>query len=182
MWNLPKGHEFMREVSTAKLKVAYRKETSEKAKMRLLVAVKRRQGKSIDQIASDLEMGRRTVHSWLRRFVKRGLQGAYDVKQPGRPKRLTDRQLKSLRKDLLAGPEKFGFEKQLWTTRMVQEHVRRRYGVSYVDRHMRRLLRRMGFSSQTPRPVHYKADKRAQERFKKTSVRSWQSTENAASQ
>ena len=111
MWNLPKGHEFMREVSTAKLKAVYRKETSEKAKMRLLSAVKRRQGKSIDQIAGDLEMGRRTVHSWLRRFVKRGLEGAYDVKQPGRPKRLTDRQLKSLRSDLIGGPEKFGFGK-----------------------------------------------------------------------
>jgi len=182
MWNLPKGHEFMREVSTAKLKAAYGRETSEKAKMRLLAAVKRRQGKSIDQIASDLEIGRRTVHSWLWRFVEKGLEGVYDVKQPGRPKRLTEKQLKGLRGDLIAGPEKFGFGKQLWTTRMVQEHVRRKYRVNYVDRHMRRLLRRMGFSSQKPRPVHYKADKREQERFKKRFARPWQSTGNAVSQ
>jgi transposase len=182
MWNLPKGREFMRMVSTRKLKAAYRGEASKKAEMRLLSAVKRREGRSIDQIASDLEIGRRTVHSWLRRFVERGLQGAHDIKQPGRPKRLRDQQLKSLRKDLIAGPEKFGFSKQLWTTRMVQEHVRRKYKVSYVDRHMRRLLRRMGFSCQKPRPMHYKADKRAQERFKKTSARSCQPTESAASQ
>lgn len=182
MWNLPKGHEFMREVSTAKLKAAYGKETSEKAKMRLLAAVKRRQGKSIDQIASDLEIGRRTVHSWLWRFVEKGLDGVHDVKQPGRPKRLTERQMKGLKGDLIAGPEKFGFGKQLWTTRMVQEHVRRKYGVSYVDRHMRRLLRRMGFSSQKPRPVHYKADKREQERFKKRFAGSYQRTGNADSQ
>jgi len=167
MWNLPKGNEFMPGVSTAKLKAAYEKETSEKAKMRLLAAVKRRQGESIDQIADGLEIGRRTAHSWLWRFVETGLDGARDVKQPGRPKRLTEKQLKGLRDDLIAGPEKFGFGKQLWTTRMVQEHVRRKYGVSYVDPHMRRLLRRMGFSSQKPRPVHYKADKRQQERFKK---------------
>lgn len=182
MWNLPKGHEFMRGVSARKLEAAYRRERSKKAKMRLLAAIKRRQGKSIDLIASDLEMGRRTVHSWLRRFVEMGLQGAYDIKQPGRPKRLTDQQLKSLREDLIAGPEKFGFSKQLWTTRMVQKHVRRKYKVSYVDRHMRRLLRRMGFSCQKPRPVHYKTDKRAQERFKKTSARSLRHTESAASQ
>jgi transposase len=182
MWNLPKGHKFMRGVSTAKLKAAYKKETSKKAKMRLLVALKRRQGESIDQIAGDLEMGRRTVHSWLRRFVKRGLKGVHDVKQPGRPRRLTEWQLRRLREDLISGPEKFGFRKQLWTTRMVQEHVHRKYGVSYVDRHMRRLLRRLGFSSQKPRPVHYKANEREQERFKKTSPRSWQSTKNVASQ
>lgn len=182
MWNLPKGREFMRGVSMRGLKAAYRKETSKKAKMRLLAAVKRKQGKSIDQIASDLEMGRRTVHSWLRRFMERGLQGAHDIKQPGRPRRLTDQQLKNLRKDLIVGPEKFGFSKQLWNTRMVQEHVRRKYKVSYVDRHMRRLLRKMGFSCQKPRPVHHKADKCAQERFKKTSARSLRHTESAASQ
>lgn len=177
MWNLPKGEEFLWRISTQKLKNAYNRETEQKAKMRLLAAIKRREGKSIDAIANDLSIGRRKAHEWLRRFVERGLQGTYDKKQPGRPTLLAKKQLK---KDLIAGPQKFGFSKQLWTTRMVQEHVRKKYGISYVDRHMRRLLNSMGFSSQKPRPVHYKADKRSQERFKKTSGKFWASTGSAA--
>lgn len=169
MWNLPRGEEFLWRISTQELKNAYNKETKQKSKMRLLAAIKRREGKSIDAIAHDLSIGRRKAHEWLRRFVERGLQGAYDIKQAGRPKRLTEKQLRGLKKDLLMGPQKFGFSKQLWTTRMVQDHIRKKYHVEYVDRHMRRLLHMMGFSIQKPRPVHYKADKRSQERFKKTS-------------
>ncbi|MBI5332195.1 MAG: helix-turn-helix domain-containing protein [Candidatus Aenigmarchaeota archaeon] len=45
--------------------------------MRLLAAIKRRQGKSIDKIANDLERSRHTVYSWICRFIDRGLEGAY---------------------------------------------------------------------------------------------------------
>lgn len=156
-------------------------EKNSKARLRFLAALKRREGKSLDAIARDLGMGRRTVHEWLRRFVEMGLEGVYDKKQPGRPRRLTERQTRELRKDLMAGPEGFGFSKQLWTTRMVQEHVKRKFHAEYVDRHMRRLLQGMGFSIQKPRPVHYKADKRVQERFKKTSEKYWADTGSGAS-
>jgi transposase len=181
MWNLPKGEEFLWKVSTKKLKSVYQKERQQKAKLRLLAALKRREGKSTDAIAQNLNIGKRSVHEWLHRFVDRGLQGAYDIKQTGRPKLLTDTQLKNLRNDLIAGPHKFGFSKQLWTTRMVQEHVKKKYHIKYVDRHMRRILHSMGFSSQKPRPVHYKADKAAQELFKKTSGKCWANTASAAS-
>jgi len=178
-WNLPKGEDFLPRVSLGTLRSLYEEEKSYKAKSRLLVALKRKEGESMDTIAQQLEMQRITVNKMLHRFQLRGVSAKDDEKGRGRRKELTEPQLKNLRKQLLRGPRKG--QNPLWTTKMVMGHVEKKYGKKYTVRHMRRLLHQLGFSVQKPRPRHYMADVKQQEHFKKTSGKASGNTGKEAS-
>ena len=51
MWQLPKSKEFLPEVSSLRLQKLYDTEKNAKAKIRLLSAIHRKKGKSIDAIS-----------------------------------------------------------------------------------------------------------------------------------
>ncbi len=178
-WNLPKGDDFLPTVSFGALRRLYDEDKSYKAKSRLLVALKRKEGESMDSIARQLEMKRITVNTILHRFQDRGISAKDDEKRSGRPSELSRPQLKNLRTQLLKGPRKG--QNPLWTTKMVMDLVEREYRKKYTVRHMRRLLHQLGFSVQKPRPRHYLADPKEQEQFKKTSEKPLENTENAVS-
>lgn len=156
-------------ISASRLRSLYASETDAKARLRLLAALKRKEGKTIAQIADDLGKPVMTVCNWLKAFDEFGVRRRFDIKRPGRPKRLSAEQMKSLRRDLLKGPAKHGHEAAFWNTKLVQEHVRHKFGVSFVERHMGRLLHKIGFSLKKPRPRDYRANKAQQKRFKKNS-------------
>ena len=179
-WNLPKGEEFLPKISLGTLRSLYEDENSYKAKIRLLMALKRKEGESMDEIAQQLEMKRLTVNLTLHRFQERGITAKNDEKRSGRPQELSRPQLKNLRKLLLKGPRKG--QNPLWTTKMVMALVEAEYSKKYTVRHMRRLLHQLGFSVQKPRPRHYKTDVAEQEHFKKTSEKASENIEKEASQ
>ena len=165
MWNLKKGNEFLSYVSVERLKKLYDREQNAKAKLRLLAAIRRKKGESLDEIATALEKPRRTIHGWLQRFEERKLKAVHDKKQPGRPSKLTLSQLKQLRRELIKGPAHV--PGRLWTNRLVNEHLEKRYGLRYERKYVTVVLHKLGFSVQKPRQQHYKADKTTQEQFKK---------------
>ncbi|VVB99684.1 Winged helix-turn helix [uncultured archaeon] len=170
------GGDFFEGVSTNALRKAFVSETNVRAKIRLHAAFLRRKGKRVDEIAETLGVTKSAVSKWLNKLHVNGIAAAMPVKQTGRPKRLSAEQLKLLRKDLLKTPDKHGYGASFWETRTVQEHAKKKFGASFVDRHMRRLLHRMGFSQIKPRPSDYRADKAAQKRFKKNSLAWYPST------
>lgn len=145
------GRDFLENTSTRKLKKAYATETNVRAKMRLQAALLRRKGKKIEDIAYTLEKPKGTISKWLNLLENEGLAAATPKKQPGRPRRLTIQQLKTLRKDLLQLPEKLGYSDGYWNTRLVREHVKRKFKATFTPRHMTRLLLRVGFSFKKPR-------------------------------
>lgn len=178
-WQLAKGDDFLPEFTADELREMQRQEKQAKPKLRLLVALKRKEGQSFDSIANQLEMKRITVNKLLHRFQDRGISAKEDEQRSGRPRSLTQPQLKSLRKRLIKGPRKG--QNPMWTTKMVMGHVEKKYGEKYTARHMRRLLQQLGFSVQKPRPRHYEANPEEQARFKKTSERSSENTAKGAS-
>ena len=165
MWCLKRGRAFLSYVGLERLQKMYNREQNAKAKLRLLAAIRRKKGESLDDIADALEKPRRTIHGWLTRFEQRRLKAIHDKKQSGRPTRLTSAQLKKLRRELIHGPAHV--PSHLWTTRLVHEHLAKKYGIKYKRSNVFRLLHALGFSAQKPRPQHYKTSKDVQERFKK---------------
>ena len=153
VWKLPKGDDFLPDISIEDLQRLYEREKKAKPKLRLLCAIHRKEGRSIDEIASFTKMKRRTVHDTLWRFVERGIDAKDSIKQPGRPPKLTPEQRKRLVQRLEEGPPyNMG---GLWTTKAVQEYIKKEFGVSYTLAHVWELLIAMGFSLQRPRPRHY---------------------------
>src|SRR3989338_6866047 len=165
MWMLKRGNSFFPTVSLKRLQKLYTEEKNVKAKLRLLTAIHRKKGDSIDEITHILEKPRRTIHGWLQRFEQRGIKGVYDKKQPGRTPKLNKSQLKKLRRELLRGPAHV--PGRIWTMRLASDHIKKEYGIQYKRHNIFRLLRLLGFSVQKPRQQHYKSDKKAQTIFKK---------------
>lgn len=166
-WNLGKGKGFLPGVSLAELESMYKMEKNAKPKQRLLCAIHRKQGKSIDTIRDIMHMHRRTVHDTIRRFDARGVSAKDSIKQSGRPPLLTEKQRRELVKELEAGPpyNKSG----LWSTKEVRDLLKRKYGISFVNQHIWRIITSLGFTMQRPRKRHYKRPSDAElDTFKKT--------------
>ena len=170
VWNLPSGEAFLPRVSVPELKQRAAKETQARQRTRLLVALHRKQGLSIDKIAEAVQMHRRSVQDILHRFIKRGMHAAESLPKTGRPKRLKRSQLRDLRERLLRSPATNGFNEGFWSTRLVLALVKREYRVEYDASHLRRLLHELGFSVKTPRPKHYKSSPTKVAAFKKKRV------------
>ncbi len=164
----PIGEAFLPGLSATRLERFYRSERDSRAKLRLLAAILRKEGKTMGTISDQLHVPVGTVHAWLRRLLERGLKELHDKHRSGRPSMLGLEQLKELRCDLLRSPKANGFDAPFWTTKMAQEHVARKYGKEYRARGMRDVLHRVGFSSKAPRPANAKrATKEEVESFKK---------------
>ena len=154
MWKLTKGNTFLPTISLKRLQNMYDQEKNAKSKLRLLSAVHRKRGKSIDEITGLLSKPRRTVHGWLTRFQKRGINGKDSIKQSGRPAILTLTQRKNLVNDLERGPPHNSTG--LWSTKELKDLLKRKYRVEFVNQHIWRMLVSLGFSMQRPRKQHYK--------------------------
>jgi len=172
MWELPKGEDFLPKTGIEQLRTAYTTEQKAKPKLRLLCAIHRKEGKSIDQIADLTNLKRRTVHETLRRFNERGLAAKDSIKQDGRPPKLTLEQRKKLLRKLGHGPAYNN--SGLWTTKEVAELIRREFGVTYATKYVWELLMAAGFSIQRPRPRHYKAPDEAEVAHFKKRPMCWQ--------
>ena len=155
MWDLPKGEQFLPRVDLNKLEALYSQEERMKPKLRLLCAIHRKRGESIDNIVDATNLKRTTIHDILHRFCNKGITGKDAIKQNGRPSFLTLKQRKGLVKHLeKRGPP--GNKGGLWTTKEVREYIRKKYKVRYTHVHVWELLQALGFSVQKPRPRHYK--------------------------
>ncbi len=182
-WDLARGEEFLPLISLSELKRRMQAKTKAKPRLRFLIAVHRKQGKSLDEIVEACGVARRTVHGTLKRFAEHGIAAAHAVKQTGRPNRLKQSQLRDLRKRLLRSPQQNGFRESFWTTRMVLSLVKRAYRVAYDVSHLRRLLHALGFSYKKPRPTNPRraSDEEVAEFKKKRDVWCWLPDARAAS-
>lgn len=96
--DVPKGEGFLPGYTLEDLIELYKKEKDSKAKIRLLAAIHRKEGLTYTEIGWRLKHSSMTIKDWLHRMHKEGIHRRYDKKKPGRPKKLTDEQLKDLKK------------------------------------------------------------------------------------
>jgi transposase len=163
---LKKGNDFLIDISKAELKNLYKQEKNAKAKLRLLAALRRKEGETLESIAFSLEKPKMTISDWLRSLEKKGINGLYDIKQSGQPSRLTKNQLDKLNKILDESPEKQGLPFVIWTTKLVQYIIIKLFGVKYVLRNIWFLVKKLGYNLKVPRQENRKANKKLQEKFK----------------
>ena len=154
---LPTGSKFLPHISRNKLVKMQKEETDPKAQMRLLMCIARKDGKSIRQIAREFNKSYSTTRVWLKRAIELGLKGRYDEQRPGSKPKMDKEQMKSLRKDLIAGPASGGFKSGLWTGKLLKKHIEQKYKVQYSTPGIYKVLHRAGFSRQKPRQKHPKS-------------------------
>ena len=89
----------------------------------------------------------------------------------GRPCRLTEGQQATLKAIVLQGPDPEVDDVSTWRLVDLCRIVQERFGVTYSETGMGKLMRSLDLSWQTPRPRHAETDRAAQERFKKGASR-----------
>ena len=162
-----KGQQFLSGMPLTQLEHLYAQEKQAKAKTRLQCAILRKKGESQPFIAEMTGLPVTTVSGILRRLENRDVAACHAVKQQGQPRKLSAHQRKQLKKMVSGSPQKQGLPFVVWTTKLVQHIVHKKFGVSYVMMQIHRILKSLGFSMQKPRPHHLKANKRLQAQFKK---------------
>lgn len=121
---------------------------------RVLAVLEHDQGKSIADIAQQLNVSRQSVHNWLARYCEqRRVDDLRDVPRPGRPARaggVFDAVLRTL---LMLQPKQFGYHATHWTVRLLGDRLRRDLQQEYSDDTIRRGLHRLNYAWKRPRYV-----------------------------
>jgi transposase len=125
-------------------------------------------GLSSCQVAEWFGQDPRTVARWVHRFERRGFAGLQESVRPGRPPRLSPRQVAAVDQALRQAPRDLGYSQTLWDGKLLAHHVAARYGVALGVRQCQRLFHQLDFRRRKPRPVIAQADPAAQAAFKKT--------------
>jgi transposase len=90
------------------------------------------------------------VARWVQQYRAQGKSALQKAGRAGRKPRLSEKQRQQLRKLLLAGPERLGYETPLWTCPRVANLIEQQFGVRYHEGHVWKLLVRLGWSPQRP--------------------------------
>jgi len=124
-------------------------------------------GRSPYQVAELLGDAPRSVYNWIALFSSEGLQGLREEKRPGRPKRLTEKQVRKLERDLIKSPTDFGYAEPIWDGTLLSHHVEQTFGVSLGVRQCQRVFHDLGMRLLRPRTFPKGADPKEQAKFKK---------------
>jgi transposase len=112
-------------------------------------------------------MDRQTLRDWVHRYNAEGIAGLSNRPLPGRPPKLTEGQMASLKAIVLRGPNPVADRVRRWRVIDLCRVVEERWGVVYSETGMLRLLWSLDLSHRKTRPVHPQADAKARETFKK---------------
>lgn len=122
------------------------------------------QGKKTREVAELLSVAQRTVQRWryeVEHPRKRARRG------PGRPRKLSDKQMQRLEKALDRGAYAFGYAEDYWTLDRIAQVIWQLFEVRYTPSAVWHVMQRMGWSSQRPQRVALQRDDEAIEQWKK---------------
>ena len=142
-----------------------RKEQVPATRVRLLGLQLLKEGKQKKEIGEVLKKDRHTVANWLTIFLQEGIEGLFDKQRSGRtpilPQDKEEEFLKAL--DELQSSNTGGRA----TAKDIQKLLKNKFKVKYSVDGVYDLLDRLNIVWITGRSIHPKADKEAQEEFKK---------------
>ena len=138
-----------------------------RVRVRFQGIVMARQGQTSAAIGKALGVASRTVRDWVKRYNEGGVASLQEQPRPGRPLRLEEADHVRFRERLDAGSQPRDGVCSLRGLD-IQRILEEEFGVVYTLDGVYRLLRRLGYSSLMPRPLHARADPERQDAFKKS--------------
>ena len=125
-------------------------------------------GKTCADVAALFGDSLRTVQYWVKRYNETGVDGLSDPTRVGRNPRLLPGDKDILAQDLRRSPREFGYTQNLWDGKLLSHHLKEKFQIELKVRQCQYLFHQLGFRRRKPRPVIAKADREAQEAYKKT--------------
>jgi transposase len=124
-----------------------------------------RHGKSLAMIAEALGVTERSVRRW--RQTAQVPMRQRRIRAPGRPRRLSQRQVDRLKRQLARGAFAQGYAEDYWTLGRIAHVIWHLFGVRYHPSSVWHVLKRMGWSSQKPQRRPLQRDELAVARWKR---------------
>ena len=114
-------------------------------------------------------MDRQTLRDWVHRFNAEGPEGLYSKQGAGPPCRLSEAQQQELAAVIEAGPDLAKHGVVRFRLCDLCALVEERFGVTYEEQGLSKLIKRLGFRKISARPQHPKSDPKIQAEYKKNS-------------
>lgn len=159
------------DLSPGELRGLARRESDGRVSRRMLAIANALEGMDRAMAARTAGMDRQTLRDWVIRYNRGGPAALFDAWGDGRPCRMSDGAQAALRALVLAGPDPVVDGVSTWRVIDLCGIVQERFGVSYSESGLAKLLKGLDLSWQTPRPQHAQSDAAAQTAFKKSSGR-----------
>ena len=125
-------------------------------------------GKSPNEVAEALQVARQSVYRWQREAKKPKRKKAPDPL--GRPRKITDKQIKKLEKALDQGAYAFGYVGDYWTLDRIAQIIWQLFKVRYHPSAVWHVMDRMNWSSQRPQRRALHRDEEAIVAWKKKAL------------
>ena len=146
------------ELSATELRrVAARSREADAARRMLALALVL-EGKSRKEAAESCGMDRQTLRDWVIRYNAEGLAGLSDRVPPGPAFRLTPEQMAELAALVEAGPDPAVDQVVRWRRVDLRRVIAARWGVTFHERTVGKLLHRLGFARLSVRPKPPESD------------------------
>ncbi|MBE9168973.1 helix-turn-helix domain-containing protein [Pleurocapsales cyanobacterium LEGE 06147] len=115
-------------------------------------------GHSQTEICAALNCAQETARYWM--FMARtGQAHKWKELSVGRPKTIDEKYLARLQELVSYSPQQFGYAFSRWTAQWLSKHLAKELGIKISDRHINRLLKKMGLSTRyKPSPTEKTAE------------------------
>jgi transposase len=120
----------------------------------------------INLVSSVFGTDRTTLWRWIKRFSSKGITGLADEPKGHKPPKLGPEQRQQVAGWLEESRNSTG-EPIFWTLDKLALAIETEFGITLSKTATWEMVRQLGFRQKVPRPRHAKADKQAQESFKK---------------
>ena len=155
------------DISPEELRRRARQENDGRVAARLFAIANALEGMDRAGAARLAGMDRQTLRDWVHRYNEEGIAGLSNRPPPGRSPKLTEGQMAALKAVVLTGPDPVVDGVVRWRIVDLCRWVAERWGVSYSETGMLRLLWSLDLSHRKTRPRHPQTDEKAQQAFKK---------------
>ena len=155
------------DIGSEELRRRARRERDGRVSARLIAIANALEGMDRASAARLAGMDRQTLRDWVHRYNAAGVAGLCNRPAPGRKPKLTEGQMATLKAVVLAGPDPAVDKIERWRIVDLRQWVEDRWGVSYSETGMLRLLWSLDLSHRKTRPRHPQSNEKAQQAFKK---------------
>jgi len=158
----------IRHVEPEELRRLGREQTSGRVASRMFAIANVLDDLSREDAATHAGMERQSLRDWVHRFNAEGVEGLRDRPHKGRPRRMHAGIEKEFCERVDTGPD-VGRDKLVrWRRVDLQAWLKSEHAITYHERSIGKILKRLDYSHVSVRPVHPENDPEVLEAFKKT--------------
>ncbi|MDJ0619345.1 MAG: helix-turn-helix domain-containing protein [Calothrix sp. MO_192.B10] len=137
------------------LQKSLQEDLPESYRQRIQIMLLADEGKSQTEICQTLGCCPATARHWMH-IARSGMAHQWQDCPIGRPKAVNEQYLERLKELINQSPRDYGYSFRRWTANWLKKHLAKEFGIEISDRHLKRLLKRMGLST-IPKPAEVKS-------------------------